>query len=192
MGRNVRPNSVTCCAHFRRLENTKNTIETICAHSRRRTPTYAQTSKVLSRFLKTHGHEMGLGPVIGGLHRWVLAHVDSAVCHDFSLPGEIFSERKVEFTESFCLVLCHLGTLVSIVDKDFNECHFVWRYHPHISDKYSVRASRRISRLGLNVRLSTVNSSGNIIESSVRRENMCGQHDSMYNYALNAMLCPIL
>ena len=147
---------------------------------------------MLSRFLKAHGHEPGLGPVIGGLHRWVAAHVNSAVCHDFSLPGEIFSERKVEFTERFSLVLCHLGTLVLIVDQDFNECQFVWRYHPHISDKYSIRVARRISRLGLDARLTTTNSAGNVSESSVRRENTHGQLDSMYNYALNAMLCPIL
>lgn len=176
----------------RRLESTKNTIDAICSHSRRRLPTYSESSRVLSRFLRAHGHELGLGAVIRGLHLWVSAHINSEVCFDFSLPGELFSERKTEFTESFCLVLCHFGDLIAVSARDFNECSFVWRFHPHLSDKYAMRVSRKISRLGLDRSGRAVHSAGTLIQSTARRENVRGQNDNLYHFTVNALLCPIL
>jgi hypothetical protein len=175
----------------------KSTIEAICTHSnRRRPPTYGEASAELSRFLCLHSLEGGMGPLLHGLARWVGAHIGgSSTCYDYALPGELFSERKVEFTENFCRLLCHFGTLVTISDKDFNECDFVWRFRPHFSDKYSIRVSRRISRVGLNRGTSSRGASrhpGTLVASTALRENINGQHDNLYNYTINVLLCPIL
>lgn len=176
----------------RRLESTKSTIETISSHSRHRCSSYADASKALSQFLRAYAHEPGLAPVIHGLQKWVRSNIGRDFSFDYSIPGEVFSERKIEFTESYCLVLCQFGTLVAISDKDFNDCDFVWRFHPHFSDKYSTRVVRRISRLGLAAGKRSLHYPGQISESVVIRGNIHGQKDSLYQYTINALLCPIL
>lgn len=148
---------------------------------------------MLSRFLKSSVNEVGVVPLIAGLNSWVSAHANSSQCFDYVLPGELFSERKPEFTEKFCLLLCHFGSLVNIVDKDFNDCAFVWRYHAHFSDKYAIRVCRKIARTILNQNTRNVkHNPGDIVKSTVCRENIDGKNDSLFSYTVNALLCPIL
>ena len=155
-------------------------------------PTYNDANRALKVFLALYSSDIGLKTLFYGMQQWLLFHYQSESCWSWKIPGEALSERSLEFTESFLLLMESLGILThSVDDAEANEFSFSWLMRAHFSDKYVCRVAKIISNtVDLRNMKRYLGSLTKLTEK--QRINADGRADDWGNYAYNALSCPIL
>jgi hypothetical protein len=110
----------------------------------------------------------------------------------WTVPGEVFSERSAEFTADACQVLQAIGHLgaSSPEEVESGEYVFTWILRPHISDAYLVRLGKTI-RNKADIR-NLKHFMGKISVGNSYRTNVDGQQDDLVPYVVNKLSCPFL